>query len=69
MPGAMQTGMGHDASTYHPEGVNLTAKTFATEFPWSDIKEVAKTIVVLTQDGIGTTNGALVPTDNGWMTV
>jgi len=69
MPGAMMTGMGHDASKYHKEGRDMSASTFAAGLRWNPLEEVAKTVMVLCSDGMDTVNGACVNTDNGWTAI
>jgi hypothetical protein len=69
MPGAMMTGMGHDASTYHEEGRDLSSSTFAAGMRWNPLEEVSKTVMVLCSDGMDTVNGAIVNTDNGWSVI
>jgi NAD(P)-dependent dehydrogenase (short-subunit alcohol dehydrogenase family) len=69
MPGAMQTGMGHDHDVYNKEGQALSSSTFAAGLRWNPLEEVAKTVMVLCSEGMDTVNGAIVTTDNGWSAI
>ena len=59
----------HKERDFHPEGMKLASSTFAPGLAWNELAEVAKTVLCLCSDGMGTINGALVPTDNGWTTI
>jgi hypothetical protein len=57
MPGAMQTNMAEshlNGRVYHEEGVKLASSSFASGMIWNELEEVAKTVLAMCCEGMGT---------------